>query len=65
MISQLGLSNETILSVLKNKVPDHSYEGYVEFIHTHLTPNIAEVIAANNEVILFALDKGSEYDLKY
>jgi len=53
----LGLPEETILSMLKKNVPVRSYEGYAEFAHEHLIPNIAEVIAANNEAILFNLEK--------
>ena len=53
----LGLPDEAILSMLKKNVPDHSYEGYAEFAHKHLIPNIAEVISANNEAILFNLEK--------
>jgi len=61
-----GLPEETISTMLKKDVPTHSYEGYAEFIHTHLIPNIIEVIAANNEAILFQLkDESSEYDSKY
>ena len=56
MISQFGLSDETILSMLKKNVPVQSYEGYAEFAQTYLIPNIAEVIAANNEAILFNLE---------
>ena len=62
----IGLPEEVILTMLKKDVPDHSYEGYAEFAQTYLIPNIAEVIAANNEAILFALkEHGSEYDSKY
>ncbi len=61
-----GLTDEAILSMLKKNVPDHSYEGYAEFVHTYLIPNIAEVIAANNEAMLFQLkDESSDYDSKY
>ncbi len=56
MIGQFGLSDETILSMLKKNVPVNSYEGYAEFVQTHLISNIAEVISANNEVILFNLE---------
>ena len=64
MLGQFGLSDEVILSMLKKNVPVQSYEGYAEFAHNHLIPNIAEVIAANNEAILFALedDRSSKYD---
>ena len=66
MIGQFGLTDETILSMLKKNVPVKSYEGYAEFAHAYLIPNIAEVISANNEAILFALkEHGSEYDSKY
>ena len=66
MIGQFGLSDETILSMLKKNVPVKSYEGYAEFAQTYLIPNIAEAIAANNEAILFTLkEHGSEYDSKY
>jgi hypothetical protein len=66
MIGQFGLSDETILSMRKKNVPVRSYEGYAELAQTYLIPNIAEVIAANNEAILFSLkDHGSEYDSKY
>jgi hypothetical protein len=51
----LGLPEESILSMLKKNVPERSYEGYAELIHKYLIPNIAEVIAANNEAILFGL----------
>ena len=61
-----GLTDETILKMLKKNVPEHSYEGYAEFVHKYLIPNIVEVIAANNEAILFQLkDESSEYDSKY
>ena len=61
-----GLTDEAILSMLKKNVPETSYEGYAEFVHTYLIPNIVEVIAANNEAILFQLkDESSEYDSKY
>jgi len=64
--AKLGLSEEAILRMLKKNVPVKSYEGYAEFVHTYLIPNIVEVIAANNEAILFALkDHGSTYDSKY
>ncbi|OGO24619.1 MAG: hypothetical protein A2Z28_01150 [Chloroflexi bacterium RBG_16_51_9] len=64
--ASLGLSKEVILQMLKKGVKEHSYEGYAEFVHTYVIPNIAEVIAANNEAILFALkDSGSTYDSKY
>ena len=51
----LGLPEEVILSMLRKNVPVTSYEGYAEFAQTYLIPNIAEVIAANNEAILFGL----------
>lgn len=59
-----GLSEEVILKMLKKNVPEKSYEGYAEFAHNYLIPNIVEVIAANNEAILFALedDRSSKYD---
>ena len=61
-----GLTDEAILKMLKKNVPVQSYEGYAEFAQTYLIPNIAEVIAANNEAILFQLkDESSEYDSKY
>ena len=61
-----GLTEETIITMLKKDVPVKSYEGYAEFAHKYLIPNIAEVIAANNEAILFHLqDESSEYDEKY
>ena len=64
--AMLGLTKEVILKLLKKNVPEKSYEGYAEFIHTYVIPNIAEVIAANNEAILFALkDTGSSYNSKY
>jgi len=50
-----GIPKEAILSMLKKNVPEKSYEGYAEFVQTYLIPNIAEVIDANNEAILFAL----------
>jgi len=61
-----GLPEEAILGMLKKNVPVQSYEGYAEFVHTYLIPNIVEVIAANNEAILFALedDRTSKYDSK-
>lgn len=59
-----GLTDETILKMLKKNIPDKSYEGYAEFVHTYLIPNIVEVIAANNEAILFDLEdnRTSKYD---
>lgn len=61
-----GLPEEAILQMLKKNVPERSYEGYAEFVHTYLIPNIVEVIATNNEAILFALkDNSSTYDSKY
>ena len=51
-----GLTDEVILKMLKKNVPERSYEGYAEFVQTYLIPNIAEVIAANNEAILFQLE---------
>ena len=59
-----GLPEEAILKMLKKNVPERSYEGYAEFVHTYLIPNIVEVIAANNEAILFELetDRTSKYD---
>ena len=61
-----GLPEEVILRMLKKNVPETSYEGYAEFVQTYLIPNIVEVIAANNEAILFALedDRTSKYDSK-
>jgi len=50
-----GLSEESILKILTKDVPVRSYEGYAEFIHRYLIPNIAELIAANNDAILFCL----------
>jgi len=64
--ASLGLSEEVILKILKKNVPVKSYEGYAEFVHRYLIPNIVEVIAANNEAILFTLkEHGSTYDSKY
>ena len=61
-----GLPEEAILRMLKKNVPETSYEGYAEFVQTYLIPNIVEVIAANNEAILFQLkDESSTYDSKY
>ena len=61
-----GLPEEAILKMLKKNVPVKSYEGYAEFVHTYLIPNIVEVISANNEAILFNLkDESSSYDSKY
>jgi len=54
--AMFGLTEETMLRMLKKNVPETSYEGYAEFVHTYLIPNIVEVIAANNEVILFNLE---------
>jgi len=51
-----GLPEEAILSMLRDKVPVRSYEGYAEFAQEYLIANIAKVMAANNEAILFALE---------
>ncbi len=61
-----GLTEDAILKMLKKNIPDKSYEGYAEFAYNYLIPNIVEVIAANNEAILFALedDRTSKYDSK-
>jgi len=63
--AMLGLSKEVILKMLKKGVPVHSYEGYAEWVHRHVIPNIAEVIVANNEAIMFHLKDGTKYDSKY
>ena len=55
-VTMFGLTDEVILKMLKKNVPERSYEGYAEFVQTYLIPNIAEVIAANNEAILFQLE---------
>ena len=61
-----GLSEEAILKMLKRNLPDRSMDLCTEIIHDYLIPNIVEVIAANNEAILFTLqDSGSTYDSKY
>ncbi|MFC2122649.1 hypothetical protein ACFLRP_03080 [Bacteroidota bacterium] len=52
-----GLSEKVLFQMLTKDIPVKSYEGYAEFIHTHLIPNIVEVIAANNEVILSHLEQ--------
>ena len=60
-----GLTKGVILQMLKKNVPEKSYEGYAEFVHRHVIPNIAEVIASNNEAIFFALKEHGMYDSKY
>ncbi len=57
-----GLTEEAMLKMLKKNVPEKSYEGYAEFVHKYLIPNIVEVIAANNEVILFNLETDRSKD---
>ena len=61
----LGLPEEVISRMLKKNVPVKSYEGYAEFVHQYLIPNIIEVISANNDAILFALKEHGTYDAKY
>jgi hypothetical protein len=62
----LGLPKDLILQMLKKGVPLKDYAGHAEFVQKHVIPNVAEVIAANNEAILFALkDPGATYDSKY
>ncbi len=50
---------------MKKNIPTYSYEGYAEFVHTYLIPNIVDVISANNEAIFFALEENGAYDSKY
>jgi len=59
-----GLTEETMTKMLMAKVSNNpNSEVYMSFILNHLIPNIVEVIAANNEAILFALedDRTSKY----
>jgi len=66
MIGQFGLTEETMLQMLNKRVPQSQSEVDYGFIRNYLIPNIVEVIAANNEAILFQLkDESSEYDSKY
>ncbi|MFC1945288.1 hypothetical protein ACFLWF_00875 [Chloroflexota bacterium] len=49
----IGLPKETILSMLKKELPSsYTQHGSIE---KQLTDNIAEVISANNEAIMFGL----------
>jgi hypothetical protein len=57
MISQFGLSEETMLKILnKNVNQNPNSEVYMSFFINTLIPNIVEVIAANNEALLFNLE---------
>jgi hypothetical protein len=51
-----GLPKEAIIKMLKKNIHFGPYpEAYQELIDKILIPNIAEVIEANNEAILFSL----------
>ncbi len=54
--SKLGLPKEAMVRMLRKDVPDLG-DALSEIIEKRLIPNIAEVIAANNEAILFQLKK--------
>ncbi len=54
--SKLGLPKETMIRMLRKDIPDLG-DALSEIIDKRLIPNIAEVIAANNEAILFQLKK--------
>ena len=62
-----GLTEDAMLKMLMKQVPNKpNSEVYMSFILKWLIPNIVEVIAANNEAILFQLkDESSDYDSKY
>ncbi len=62
-----GLTEETMAKMLMAKVPNNpNSEVYMSTLLNTLIPNIVEVIAANNEAILFQLkDESSTYDSKY
>ncbi len=62
-----GLTEETMSQMLIKRLPNNpNSEVYMQHILEYLIPNIVEVIAANNEAILFQLkDESSEYDSKY
>ena len=61
----IGLPEEAILSMLKKDIRESKFDEFSQILHNRLIPNIAEVIAANNEAILFALENESTYDSKY
>ena len=57
MIGQFGLTEETMMKMLnKNVKQNPNSEVYMSFFHNTLIPNIVEVIAANNEALLFNLE---------
>ena len=62
-----GLTEDAMLKILMEDVrKNRNSEVYMGDILETLIPNIVEVIAANNEAILFQLkDESSEYDSKY
>ncbi len=59
MSSQFGLTEGTMLKMLRNNVQfrNSGYHEGEDFIYKTLIPNIVEAIAANNEAILFELEK--------
>lgn len=64
----LGLTEDAMLNMLRKNVQfrNSSYHEGEDFIYKTLIPNIVEVIAANNEAILFNLedDRTSKYEAK-
>jgi len=62
-----GLTEDAMVKILnKNVNQNRNSEVYMQTILEHLIPNIVELIAANNEAILFQLkDESSDYDSKY
>lgn len=53
-----GLSEEAMMKILKKNVPEllSTDVGY-HALHTIIFPNIVELISANNEALLFELEK--------
>ena len=61
----LGLTEETILKMLEKNLPNQPKDELAQFIRKYLIPNIVEVIAANNEAILFNLEKNKTRDYSF
>ena len=58
-----GLTEDAMLRMLNKNVHQHSQsEVDMGFIRNYLIPNIVEVIAANNEALLFHLEKDRTSD---
>jgi len=56
-VNMFGLTEEAMKKMLMKGIPDHkNAELYMDHITKYLIPNIIEVIAANNEVILSHLE---------